>query len=166
MRVLSLWQPWAEFVAQGIKKIETRSWPTNYRGKLLIHAGKNEQYLPMRKVGSPQSAERRNIGRDAVRAAGMQYDTHFELGAIIAVCELVACCAVTNCKNENGQRLLANGLETPVQDREYQLGNYEPGHYAWLLSNVRKLTKPIPCKGMQRLFNYPDDKWDLMDGLK
>ena len=39
MKVITLRQPWATLVAEGIKKYEFRSWKTNYRGKLLIHAG-------------------------------------------------------------------------------------------------------------------------------
>ena len=39
MKVLTLKQPWATLVAEGIKQIEFRSWKTNYRGKILIHAG-------------------------------------------------------------------------------------------------------------------------------
>jgi len=39
LKVLTLRQPWATLVAEGIKKYEFRSWKTNYRGKILIHAG-------------------------------------------------------------------------------------------------------------------------------
>ena len=39
MKVITLKQPWATLVAEGIKKYEFRSWKTNYRGKILIHAG-------------------------------------------------------------------------------------------------------------------------------
>ena len=39
VKVLTLKQPWATLVAEGIKKYEFRSWKTNYRGKILIHAG-------------------------------------------------------------------------------------------------------------------------------
>ena len=39
MKVLTLRQPWATLVAEGIKQYEFRSWKTNYRGKVLIHAG-------------------------------------------------------------------------------------------------------------------------------
>lgn len=38
MKALTLWQPWASLVARGEKTIETRSWPTDYRGPLAIHA--------------------------------------------------------------------------------------------------------------------------------
>ena len=39
MKVITLKQPWATLIAEGIKKYEFRSWKTNYRGKLLIHSG-------------------------------------------------------------------------------------------------------------------------------
>ncbi len=39
MKIITLKQPWATLVAEGIKKYEFRSWKINYRGKLLIHAG-------------------------------------------------------------------------------------------------------------------------------
>ena len=38
MKVLSLTEPYATLIKKGIKTIDTRSWKTSYRGKLLIHA--------------------------------------------------------------------------------------------------------------------------------
>jgi hypothetical protein len=38
MKTLSIRQPYASLICNGIKKIENRSWKTAYRGKLLIHA--------------------------------------------------------------------------------------------------------------------------------
>ena len=40
MKVLSIKEPWASLIINGYKKYEFRSWKTNYRGKILIHAGK------------------------------------------------------------------------------------------------------------------------------
>ena len=37
---LSLKQPWGDLVVNGIKPIENRLWPSNYRGGLLIHASR------------------------------------------------------------------------------------------------------------------------------
>ena len=39
MKALTLKQPWASLVVEGYKIFEFRSWKTNYRGKILIHAG-------------------------------------------------------------------------------------------------------------------------------
>lgn len=43
MKVITLKEPWASLVVQGFKKYEFRSWKTNYRGKVLIHAGKSKE---------------------------------------------------------------------------------------------------------------------------
>jgi hypothetical protein len=42
MKALSLLQPWATLVVLGYKRIETRSWATDYRGPLLIHASRSK----------------------------------------------------------------------------------------------------------------------------
>jgi hypothetical protein len=39
MKALSIRQPWAELILQGRKQIELRTWNTNYRGQIVIHAG-------------------------------------------------------------------------------------------------------------------------------
>jgi len=38
MKTLSVRQPWASLIAWGDKTIEHRTWFTDYRGELLIHA--------------------------------------------------------------------------------------------------------------------------------
>ena len=40
MKVLTIREPWASLIINGYKKYEFRSWKTNYRGVVLIHAGK------------------------------------------------------------------------------------------------------------------------------
>lgn len=38
MKVLSIRQPFASLILSGAKDVECRTWPTSYRGPLLIHA--------------------------------------------------------------------------------------------------------------------------------
>lgn len=38
MKALSIKQPWAYLIASGIKDIENRTWKTNFRGRIYIHA--------------------------------------------------------------------------------------------------------------------------------
>ncbi|HHX33102.1 MAG TPA: ASCH domain-containing protein [Mollicutes bacterium] len=40
MKAITLKQPWATLIAEGLKEYEFRSWKINYRGEILIHAGK------------------------------------------------------------------------------------------------------------------------------
>ena len=41
MKALTIKEPWATLIIEGYKEYEFRSWKTNYRGKVLIHAGKS-----------------------------------------------------------------------------------------------------------------------------
>lgn len=41
MKVLTIKEPWATLILEGKKTIETRTWNTNYRGIILLHASKN-----------------------------------------------------------------------------------------------------------------------------
>ena len=38
MKAVTVKQPWAGLIMAGMKDIENRTWETEYRGKLLIHA--------------------------------------------------------------------------------------------------------------------------------
>jgi hypothetical protein len=44
MKTLSIIMPWPWLILYGGKDIENRSWRTDYRGKLLIHASKKADY--------------------------------------------------------------------------------------------------------------------------
>lgn len=46
MKALSVKQPWANLIASGTKTIETRLWPTDYRGPLLIVSSKAPKIYP------------------------------------------------------------------------------------------------------------------------
>ena len=41
MKVLSIKEPFASLISNGIKRIETRSFKTKYRGEIYIHASAN-----------------------------------------------------------------------------------------------------------------------------
>lgn len=38
MKVLSIRQPWASAIVDGVKDIENRTWETHFRGDFLVHA--------------------------------------------------------------------------------------------------------------------------------
>ena len=45
IRGLTIYQPWASLIAEGIKVYETRPWRAPYRGLVAIHAGKTGKYV-------------------------------------------------------------------------------------------------------------------------
>ncbi len=46
MKCISIKQPWANMIASGQKTIETRTWPTNYRGEIAIASSKTPKIEP------------------------------------------------------------------------------------------------------------------------
>lgn len=46
MKVLSVQQPNATFICAGIKTVENRSWKTDYRGRIAIHASGDDYAWP------------------------------------------------------------------------------------------------------------------------
>jgi len=42
MKAITIKQPWASLIVQGIKDIENRSWKTKFRGRVLIHAAQSD----------------------------------------------------------------------------------------------------------------------------
>lgn len=126
MKVLTIREPWASLIINGYKKYEFRSWKTNYRGKILIHAG-----LSLEKEYDIKFKE---------------YNLNYTLGAIIGEANLVDCISVTD---DFRDTLLK------INPKVYAISKHRSS-YAWKLENVIKYDKPIICKGKLGLWNYDD----------
>jgi len=131
MKVLTIKEPFATLISKGIKKIETRSWKTKYRGKLYIHAGLSKDYRKIDEINK------------------IIKDLNFNYGKIICEVELVDCIYMTE---EFIEKLKKNNKI------EYLVGHYEVGRYAWILDNVKLLDKKIDAKGKLSIWNYTIDK--------
>lgn len=44
MKALTICQPYAELILRGEKRVENRTWPTSYRGRMYVHAGKSREW--------------------------------------------------------------------------------------------------------------------------
>lgn len=148
MKAITVTQPRATLVAIGVKKIETRSWATAYRGPLAIHAAKG-----LRAVGGKDGLYTlcmQSPFREALHDAGDM----LPLGAIVATCNLVSVHRI-----DPDQRWFGSGLCGPIRfweltDQERAFGDYTPGRYAWLLADVKMLPEPIPAKGALGLWEW------------
>lgn len=87
VRVLTLRQPWASLIALGVKSIETRSWSTQYRGPLAIHAGAKR--LTGAVVGEWKTFYDRIDAEFIMEHYGTAESFLAPLGAIVATCTLV-----------------------------------------------------------------------------
>lgn len=143
MRCITIRQPWATLIAIGAKRLETRSWRTNYRGELGIHAGKHMDR---------KACETEPI-RSLLLAHGYSSTEQLPVGAIVAVCRLNDCLSVLS---NNGETAWLGGGERRLEavGQEYRFGDFAPGRYAWELTELRPLLEPIPALGKQGLWNW------------
>lgn len=141
MKALSLWQPWATLVALGLKRIETRSWSTQYRGGLAIHAAQR----------APTVQDLRAIPPAVLMLladAGIHSTAQLPRGCYVALAELVDVLEMTPAVIRRVRR----------EGRfEVDLGDWRPGRHAWLLQSVRALNPPRAARGRQGLFDAPED---------
>jgi hypothetical protein len=56
-KIISIRQPWATLIVRGIKDIENRSWPTKYRGPVLVHASLRPSVLSLADIARQFSIE-------------------------------------------------------------------------------------------------------------
>lgn len=144
MRCLSLSQPWASLVAIGAKRIETRSWRTTSAGPLAIHAAKA---VPREAADRATSS---SLCWETLRAAGLSPAT-LPRGAVIAVCRLIACISTEEVRDaaHAGRR-----CNVAVGAHEQEFGDYSPGRWAWVLTDIAALPEPIPAKGALGLWTW------------
>jgi hypothetical protein len=134
LRALSLWPPWGTFIARGLKRIETRSWPTDYRGTIAIHQTRAWQANVVTDFCQPGQIFHRYL-----QSLGfVRGYIDVPLGCVVAFADIVDCVPTE----------AVEGLSTV----ERNVGDYTPGRWAWKLENVVRLTQPYPCKGGQRLW--------------
>lgn len=160
MRTISLWQPWASAIAFGSKTIETRHWPTNYRGPLAIHAAtrfvlSEARQLELKVWWSalwPVTAELGEPDRDTLT----KVLRGLPRGCIVATCDMVDCVRVDELSDTerdyiaSPRQSCAPGLWT-----EGLMGGFSPGRFAWFLENIQ-MTLHLPCRGRQGFFDFPD----------
>ena len=79
MRALSIRQPWAWLVVNGYKDIENRTWSTNFRGRIYVHAG--------RRTVTDDYPEQ----REYLVQAGIAIPTHLSRGAIVGEVTITGC---------------------------------------------------------------------------
>ena len=135
MKAISLWQPWAELIRRGLKGYETRSWPMPdclIDQPLAIHAA----------VKTFRSADyedyfRRQLLMDEVDPFTLKY------GCVL--------CVIHAHRSERTEY-----RRDMISERERMYGNWEDGRFAWPLLDVRVLAEPVPLKGHQGIFNWPE----------
>jgi hypothetical protein len=143
MNALTVYQPHAMALAIGLRTIETRGWPTAYRGPLLIHAAKQWDGVIAEDCRIAESQIRgivwsRTQTKNQLAMANTPWrDT---LGCVLAVAVLSDCVPIP---------------EPCGTEFDKAWGGFGPGRYGFVLTELRTLSRPVPAVGKQKLW-VPD----------
>lgn len=134
---ITLWQPWATLLALGLKKYETRSWPTPgfaIGQPCAIHAA----------VRKPRYDECNEEIISALANRDVRALEELPLGAIVAVSTFQEAAPAEE---------IAKGLRVVGGD-ELAFGDFTPGRFAWRFSRMTPI-QPVEAKGMQQVWRVP-----------
>lgn len=144
MKALTICQPYAHLIVtpqEGLpagythKRVENRQWKTDYRGPLLIHAGKSRSWLG---------------DSDEQRLPGMAF------GCLVGIVDMIACVHSFDVV-ANDLLFLRNPDEKSIHDLTWlKTHPHTEGPWCWVLDHARRFHEPIEYRGQQGLFDVPD----------
>lgn len=133
MPAISIRQPWSWAILNLGKNVENRTWPTNHRGPILIHAGK--AFAPDEVRADVAAC------KSAATKSGHPFPEHLTIkellaqtGGIVGMVDVVDC----------------------IQNSSSPWANPNYGTWHWVLEHPRVLPF-YPCRGRLGLFqvDYP-----------
>ena len=154
MSAITLWQPWASLIAEGLKVQETRSWaPPDWLidKRIAIHAAKRKLTKAELQDLDP------TIHQDMLARYGYNWTNKVPYGAIIATAHLFGVCKVIgDCKLGEHNTWGLEGVRTNNGEHVRLFGDcygdYSVGRYIWGLQHIQKKSRPIPMAGRQGLW--------------
>lgn len=143
MKTLTVKNPYAYLVCSGIKPIENRTWPTKFRGKVLIHASAKpvNMRVPSAVFLSTQWNALSFDQRVLVRSNTLTNS------AIIGSVEIVDC--VVNHDSIWAEKTAMAYLGKLTIECQKPV-------YNWVLANPVLFPEPIPAKGKLSFWDYPN----------
>ncbi len=130
MKALTICQPYAQLIVRSEKRVENRSWSTNYRGPIAIHAGKSRDWL------SEDDEARFHFLHDPL-----------VFSAVLGTATLIDC-------------LHIDRIERGEYDRRHpwlRTHEHTEGTWCWVLDHIHRFRTPLPWKGAQGLWVIPDN---------
>lgn len=137
VKVLSVMQPWASLLVMGVKRNETRSFRSNFRGRIYIHASKTKN---------------RSLVDVCKQAPFNKYVPDYDklpFGKILGHVDMINCMTT-----EEMSMVFLQDSNRERAIEEYQFGDYSENRYAWVMENPVMLDEFISVNGTLGIWNY------------
>lgn len=136
MKAITIKQPWASLIVDGIKDVENRTWNTNFRGRVLIHSA-SKSWIWNKVIN--YLTEERIVIFEKFGFNG-SWLRNLPTGKIIGSVEIVNCIA---------KKMTGNDSKSIWADK---------GAYHWILRSPIKFDDPIEAKGKLSFWDYEFDE--------
>lgn len=134
MKAITIRQPYAQLIVRGLKRYETRSFATKFRGALAIHAGKTPVENAL------QTMDEKTVQRLRFELGKLE---DLPLGAVIGAVFVEDCIQIDA------------DFRSKLSAEELSVGDFADGRFAWMLSEIPlELSDPIPCAGQQGFWEF------------
>lgn len=136
MNVITVQQPYAWAIVAGHKRVENRTFRTNYRGPLAIHAG--------------LGAEHEEAGLRLLRRLRIKRPAELPRGVVVGLVDLVDVVRFDRTAAKKKQ------FDEFFDEHNIRSDPWATGPWCWILAKPRMLDRPISLtgrQGMQRLNN-------------
>lgn len=146
MKALSIRQPWAWEIGQGIKVVEFRSWSTNYRGRFLVHTSKT--------INKEKLAEERKW----LAKYDKDLPDDLDRGGFVGIATLADCVERTEPSLWRQVYDDLFGNRPPPGTAPRPDSEWFGDSYGFFLTDAQPIQfEPYP--GKLRFFNVPDDRY-------
>lgn len=174
-QAISIRQPWAWAIINGLRPVELRTWSTNFRGTIAIHAGQSrsdmtdvvESYLrnlhPIinEAIMAADPDAEAGIGSYPVIRGGRPVNptSQFHFGAIVGTVDIVDCLTI---EEAFAMVEVPNRADGSPAARIHPMDwvDEDATGYVWLVQNAVKFANPIEARGKLSLFAMPPDLCD------
>lgn len=172
MKAITVKQPWASLICDGIKDVENRTWKTKFRGRVLIHASSqyDKRHRDMSLLFTSEQWKYMYEKKGNFLLNRCLF-LSFPLSQIIGSVEIVDC--VINHDSIWAEKSVL--IEKPKKSDFLIDGNFVQMDWIgynmalskwkmkkpvcnWVLSNPILFDKPIPAKGKLSLWDYEFDE--------
>ena len=126
MKAITIKQPYATLIAEGLKEYEFRTWKTKYRGDILIHAGKG-------------------VDKEAMKRFA-HLNLEYPSGCIIAKATLADCVVIDAAMKDSLREKNFLVYQGTTEATDWH-------GYGFKMENVEKMS-PFPIDGKLSLWEY------------
>lgn len=148
MKAITIKQPWASLIVEGVKDIENRTWATKFRGRVLIHASaKPVNMRNPNNVFTSQQWDTLTIDKKVqLMSNGTSY-LPLSNSSIIGSVEIVDCVI-------NHSSVWAERTDGVLVGNKFFTKEDTNTIYNWILANPIMFPVPIPAKGRLSFWDY------------